>query len=920
MTGPRPKRWSDQNYASAGALILLGFVVVMPLLSGCARVQLPAFDPTGSRIFAPGTKTSLLTPSGGKGLFGHHRKNQPAPVVGSFQPPPFSPAPFSTAPLPAGPTPVPAQPPKPFHSDGPAFQHPPDPPPCDGSKPSGLFHHASFTNQKHLIPKPTGPKTAGQKGELVMTPSRIIAPVGSEVVVLAGICGPDGYFVKNQPLEWMLSNDSVGQIIEVGGMQHAAFNAIVPPTSEKKSGQYAHGRTGLKNLVLTRGTPTTCDDIELKEGQTFISVSSASPGTSYITGYAPKAEGWDRRLANTVIHWVDGQWSIPAPASATAGTVHPLTTVIHRTGDLGGMEGWLVRYSILGGAPAEFAPAGSQTAEAISDKDGLATVQIRQIAGQFEPGTTQVRVDVVRPAMFGQPELVVERGLTTVTWSAPALTIRSIGPRTAGLNEPFNYRIEVTNPGDQLARDVVVRTRTLDESIQFISANPKPTEFGRQLEWKLGDIPPGAQVRVIDVQFKSDKRGNMGLCFEVASDSDRLRTEACSETEIALPCIGFDIEGPTFARVGEELKFRLNVVNQCNEPLENVRMTIRLDQGLINPGYSNPVTFELERLQSNESRNLPLTILTQAPGTRCFEIEIAAREGHTASARRCIEVSEQAIEPPRDQLSLQLQGGAPMQVGGRSLVIANITNRGNTPMDNVTVNTRFPDSVRVVQLSQGLTVLRDLADELVVGLGRLNPQETRQVGFEYEGLNVVAGAPVEITVTSPLGAVATDKINLQVDPIVPGNGGNGRPIGIPDDPTSRPDPNAESISIQFRATATQIGVHNPSMQHPSLPTRADIEVVVKNTSGRLLRDVGIKVFAPPGIMLEDLQPIALVENRNDPITELYFRRINEMRIGEEIRFVATVSGVEPRDVHFGIQVESPDIRTTAQSVIIRVVP
>ena len=131
---------------------------------------------------------------------------------------------------------------------------------------------------------------------------------------------------------------------------------------------------------------------------TFVSVSSVSPGTTYVTGVAPKAEGWDRRKASTIIHWVDGTWAIPTPVQATAGTVTALTTVISDT-EGRGLKDWPVRYSIVGGAAAEFAPAGSQTAESKSNTDGQATVQIRQPAGQFEPGKTQVRVDVVRPPL-----------------------------------------------------------------------------------------------------------------------------------------------------------------------------------------------------------------------------------------------------------------------------------------------------------------------------------------------------------------------------------------------------------------------------------------------------------------------------------------------------------------------------------------
>ena len=126
-----------------------------------------------------------------------------------------------------------------------------------------------------------------------MTPSRIIAPVGSEVVVLAGICGGDGYYVLNQPLEWMLSNDSVGQFIEIGGMHHPTFNQVVPPSAKKVNGQYAHGRTGLKDRMLTRGTPTPADDIHAFKGQAYTSLSSASPGdlVRYLLGTQSRSLG-----------------------------------------------------------------------------------------------------------------------------------------------------------------------------------------------------------------------------------------------------------------------------------------------------------------------------------------------------------------------------------------------------------------------------------------------------------------------------------------------------------------------------------------------------------------------------------------------------------------------------------------------------
>ena len=56
----------------------------------------------------------------------------------------------------------------------------------------------------------------GERGCILLSPQKIVAPVGGEVVLLSGICGTDGYLQVGQPLEWMLTPDSVGTFIEVG--------------------------------------------------------------------------------------------------------------------------------------------------------------------------------------------------------------------------------------------------------------------------------------------------------------------------------------------------------------------------------------------------------------------------------------------------------------------------------------------------------------------------------------------------------------------------------------------------------------------------------------------------------------------------------------------------------------------------------
>ena len=904
-------------------IVLFSFLA---LSSGCSRLQIPRIDPSGRAIFLPSGNTTSLISSQQTGSIGIPQVSQPLPSQ------PFIPVAQATpAPTLQSPPVTPAT--NPFRTaSGPAFQQPAVPPPCDGSGGS-----CSRTSKKpKLSPDPNRKLSPGQAGQLLMTPSRIIAPVGSEVVVIAGICGSDGFFAVNQPLEWILSNDSVGQFVEIGGTHHPTFNKLVGPSSRKFDGQYAWGRTGLKHRILSRGTPTPTDDIELRKGQTFVSVSSVSPGTTYVTGVAPKAEGWDRRKASTIIQWVDGTWSIPTPLQATAGTVTALTTLISDT-EGRGLKDWPVRYSIVGGAPAEFAPAGSQTAEAKSNRDGQATVQIRQPAGQFEPGTTQVRVDVVRPPVFGQPELVVESGLTTVEWSAPALTIRAIGPRATEQGSPFSYRVEVSNPGDQTARNVIVRTKDLDDAIEYISSTPKPTEYGRQYEWNIGDVVAGAPAKFVDIQLKSEKLGNVGLCFEVVSQEDRLQTEACAETEIVQPCINLVIEGPGNVRVGDQASFLLRVENRCDQPLENVEMTIAYDPGLVRPGKSNPAKIRLVGnglMQVNQSETFPFTAIAQAAGQQCLNVTVTADGIRPERQTACVNVTEAGSGTPISQapsssgssslsdsigLSVSSAKQLPGQIGQFNTVSrinVDVINRTNQAIDQVTLFAKASDSLTPVSMTEDLIPrMRRSQDgkELIIGLPAINPGQTVALAFDYAANRDDPNANVLFSVASPAGATASQKVSVSTKPLgnVSGDGpnfGSSPAIAIPSD-SAVGGPNVldrepVEVKAQFVQRSVQAG------------GKVEFQGSITNNTARPLTFVNIEFVVPNSLSISNFSS----SDGSKMTSPTDVQRIFRMDPGQTIDFRAeTTAASIPGPATMEVQVrsnETPFAATASDQVLV----
>ena len=361
-------------------------------LSGCQNLSLPAIDPTGNRIFT----------------------NQWTPVL------------------------APHDPNNGYPSTAPAFQNPPEPPPCIQGKAGSdkKLCKGCLSGKGCLARKKEAEDIRGRCGQLLLTPTRIVAPVGGEVILLAGVCGKDEYLVTNEPIEWMLSPNGVGEIVEVGddakGQKKSCWKKDDSPKVEKLDVDFARGRTSREAGRITRGTSDPTDDLPIRKGQTWISLTSASEGISNVTALAPDSDVWDKRRQTATIYWVDASWVPPSPQFAMSGEPITVATRVSKSDTYVPATGWLVRYRVVDPNFAHFlrngVPVQGDNIEVQVNNDGVAAVQMFN-----EPsipfGSALVDVEVIRPPQGEKlPEISVFRGQTSVTWSAPDVRLIANGP------------------------------------------------------------------------------------------------------------------------------------------------------------------------------------------------------------------------------------------------------------------------------------------------------------------------------------------------------------------------------------------------------------------------------------------------------------------------------------------------------------
>lgn len=827
------------NARSGRVLLRWSLAFVALALGGCESLRVPAIDPTGERIFATNQSTAVSAGSNARCL------NLSG---GSCFPKP-------------------------------AWQQSPTPPPCpQPPQPAAPAQPSTVTTPPIRLDR-------GIPGQLSVTPGRLIAPVGSEVVLTGGLCGEDGHFVMRQPLEWMLSQDSVGHIVDVSDRQ-GSWN----PHSKKLSADYAVTRTGTRLQVVTRGTPSVTDDVIQQKGQGWISVTSPNEGTSYVTVVAPTGKTWPQRRQTSTIYWIDAQWAFPGPMTVTAGRPHTLTTTVTRTGTGAPVIGWIVRYEVVGGAPATFGGPGNST-EVRTDDNGNGTVQLRPSG--LSPGVTQIRMQVVRPPdpSSDAPRTVIGEGYTSITWSAPGLTLSVTGPQVGSLDSVLPYRVIVTNPGDLMTRGVTVRD-FLPPSLKFVSSNPPAQLFGDRAEWRLGDLAPKAS-RVLEVSCRAVAGGNVRYRFQ-ASSADGLQADAQVDTEISRPTLSLDVSGPQTATVGETVEYRVQVTNTGSRAFDDVTISDRYDAGLEHAdGQASPIQRSLGRLDPNQTKRIAVVFVVRRAGRLCHTLEVTTPDGQFARSESCVTVADAAVVP-KPTLTVRKMGPSEARVGQSVTFAVEVFNTGNVPLTNVRIADTYHTALEPEKASPGVDENALAQDQLVWNIPQLPPGQKQRREVQCVCMQATDRAASQVVVTSDQTTPQTSEAVVRIRPAV---GATPTP----------PLPGGPGTGVEGPAAARgQLKVDISELGDP-INTGGRTVYMITITNDRPAPDqrVTLVLQFSAGLRFEKLEGPVRIQNNSPDGQTITLSPVQEMRAGEKLRpFRIEASGTAPGQQTLLVRVSS----------------
>ncbi|MFM9062704.1 MAG: hypothetical protein ACKOOI_06670, partial [Pirellula sp.] len=581
----------------------------------------------------------------------------------------------------------------------------------------------------------TADEARARCGELLLTPTKLVAPVGGEVILLAGICGKDGMLVTGEPIEWMLSPESVGQIIDVGDnnqsqKQHLFKKHQNQSDAGKIDVDFARGRTSTEPGKITRGTSRTDDDLPIRKGQTWLSLSSPSEGVSKVTVMAPESEAWDKRRQTATIYWVDARWEFPQIQQAQSGQQITLVTKVSKADGLVPAEGWIVRYRSLNPEIARFLPQYGEVFEKYVDRNGNAVVDL---VNMLQPNTISksnasalIEVEVVRPGQSSEnmPELPLGRGTVQVTWSAAEINLIARGPEVAVPGQPLSYGATIQNEGLAQAENVVL-TAAVPNGMTLKSITPEPNRrTGNNMSWDIGVL---GSRQALDVQLVDEATSEMDarVVFE-ATGAPGIQKNAVVSTLVQKPQVTLSINpdpSTTQVAVGDLATFNMKLTNTGNQTITNLVVFLEAGPGLTHArDGAREVSRPVEYLAPGQSVPLSAQFLAEREGELTVKATARTANQILTGSAATIRAVPGTQRMPQVELDMRATTGAnPIAVGTATSVQLFVRNTGPVAVRNLIVTIKYDPALTPTGASAGFEpmyanqILRWRLPELPVG-------------------------------------------------------------------------------------------------------------------------------------------------------------------------------------------------------------
>lgn len=303
----------------------------------------------------------------------------------------------------------------------------------------------------------------------------------------------------------------------------------------------------------------------------------------------------------------------------------------------------------------------------------------------------------------------------------PAVSIEWIGPPTAKVGHASDYTIAVRNVCNIPVQQVMVRVR-IPAGMTVSATEPKPTASENNvLMWEVGTMLPRTEKN-LQMKLIAEGKGTMGCQAWVTFTGS-----SANRIKVIEPKLVLKAQGPEKVLVGDGATFVLTVTNPGDGPAEQVKLHATLSEGLKHP-KGNKVDIELGNLNAGETRSVQVICAADQGGMQVCDA-LAEAEGDLKAQDKA---NVNVIMP---RLALEIAGPKRRYLDRKATYTLKVTNPGDAPATNVTINDVVPAGFKYTSASDGGR--HDFSTRTVTWfVGEVAPGQSKEVKLDCMAINL----------------------------------------------------------------------------------------------------------------------------------------------------------------------------------------
>lgn len=304
------------------------------------------------------------------------------------------------------------------------------------------------------------------------------------------------------------------------------------------------------------------------------------------------------------------------------------------------------------------------------------------------------------------------------TTAGGAIMLEKMAPTEVITNQPFDYRIKVTNLTDRELSNVVVKDQ-IPTNLVFKSSTPEMmgTPEG-QVSWSLGTLGPKAS-QMISVTAVASGTGSVASCAEVSYDSP-----ICAKISIVEPKLAIAKTAPSELLVCDRIPLTYVVTNNGSGVACDITVEDQLPEGLTASDGSNKVTFRVDSLAAGQSRQFETTVDAGKPG-RYSSIATATWQGVKAESDMPATIVSQPV------LAISESAPAKEYIGRPVTYEITVTNNGDGIAKDTVVEAWLPEDVKFESATESGQFTHMSPGKVTWRLGELRPNSSEKVSVTF---------------------------------------------------------------------------------------------------------------------------------------------------------------------------------------------